>query len=138
MRVTQIQRAQHLRANMTMVEVRVWQRLRAKQLGVKFRRQHPIGPYIVDFACVRARLAVELDGDTHDKAYDSRRDAWLGSQGWRVMRIALSEVDLDVDGVIDCVSMELQEPGSMLTYGQRFPDHPSRPPQQSWGGAQPY
>src|SRR5207248_9924710 len=65
-----IQRAQHLRANMTGVETRMWWRLRARRLGVKFRRQHPIGPYIVDFACCRAKLVVEIDGETHQKAYD--------------------------------------------------------------------
>jgi len=48
----------------------MWSRLRARQLGVKFRRQHPIGPYIVDFACCRAKLVVEIDGETHQKAYD--------------------------------------------------------------------
>jgi very-short-patch-repair endonuclease len=76
-----IQRAQHLRANMTGVETRMWWRLRARELGVKFRRQHPIGPYIAGFACCRAKLIVEIDGDTHRKAYDIHRDNWLAGRG---------------------------------------------------------
>jgi len=108
-----IQRAQHLRANMTGVETRMWWRLRARQLGVKFRRQHPIGPYIVDFACCRAKLVVEIDGEMHEKAYDIRRDRWLESLGWRVMRLVLQEID---------EGLELEHPGSLLRYEQRSGD----------------
>lgn len=104
---------------MTGVERRLWERLRAKRIGVKFRRQHPIGPYIVDFACIRARLVVEVDGETHDQAYDQRRDAWLATGGWRVMRVFLQEIDVDLDAVVDAIQTELDYPGSMLTYGQR-------------------
>ena len=129
---------------MTIVERRVWHRLRAKQLGVKFRRQHPIGPYIADFACIQARLVVEVDGDTHEAAYDMRRDAWLGSAGWRVMRISLQEVDEELDSLVEAIRTELENPGSRLKYHQRSgdipdhsaTDHPSQPPQQSWGGDQ--
>ena len=143
MRVTQFQRPGLLRANMTLVGRRVWHRVRAKQLGVKFRRQHPIGPCIADFACIQARLVVEIDGDTHEEAYDMRRDAWLGTLGWRVMRISLQEVDEELDSVIEAIRTELENPGSMLKYHQRSgdipdhsgaTDHPSQPPQQSWGG----
>jgi very-short-patch-repair endonuclease len=58
-------------------------------LGLKFRRQHPIGPYIVDFVCLRIKVVIESDGAVHNnrKAYDQRRDAWLGEQGYRVLRI---------------------------------------------------
>jgi len=108
-----IQRAQHLRANMTGVETRMWWRLRARQLGVKFRRQRPIGPYIVDFACCRAKLVVEIDGEMHEKAYDIRRDRWLESLGWRVMRLVLQEID---------EGLELEHPGSLLRYEQRSGD----------------
>lgn len=107
---------------MTGVEQRLWLRLRAKQLGVKFRRQHPIGPYIVDFACVRARLAVEVDGDTHNDAYDVHRDAWLGVRGWRVMRVMLHEVDHELDDVVGAIQFELENPGTMLTFIQRTGD----------------
>jgi len=117
-----IQRAQHLRANMTGVETRMWWRLRARQLGVKFRRQHPIGPYIVDFACCRAKLVVEIDGEMHEKAYDIRRDRWLESLGWRVMRLVLQEIDEGLDAAVDAIAFELEHPWSLLGYEQRSGD----------------
>ena len=105
---------------MTIVERRLWQRLRAKQLGVKFRRQHPISPYIADFACISQRLVIEVDGDTHVEAYDDRRDHLMRSLGWRVMRIAVGEVDEDVDSVVAAIECELIEPGTMLDWAQRM------------------
>jgi len=114
---------------MTGTEWKVWQRLRGKRLGVKFRRQHPIGPYVADFASVEAGLVVELDGDTHIKAYDIHRDLWMQTRGWRVMRIVLREVDEDLDGVVGAIAIELAQPGPMLPYGMRCPDyrpHPAR------------
>ena len=117
-----IQRAQHLRANMTGVETRMWWRLRARRLGVKFRRQHPIGPYIVDFACCRAKLVVEIDGEMHEKAYDIRRDRWLESLGWRVMRLVLQEIDEGLDAAVDAIAFELEHTGSLLRYEQRSGD----------------
>ena len=116
------QRAQQLRANMTGVETRMWWRLRARQLGVKFRRQHPIGSYIVDFACCRAKLVVEIDGEMHEKAYDIRRDRWLESLGWRVMRLVLQEIDEGLDAAVDAIAFELEHPGSLLRYEQRSGD----------------
>jgi very-short-patch-repair endonuclease len=107
---------------MTGTEWKVWQRLRGKRLGVKFRRQHPIGPYVADFASVEAGLIVEIDGDTHIKAYDIHRDVWMQTRGWRVMRIVLSEVDEDLDAVVDAIAIELGRPGTMLSYGMRCPD----------------
>jgi len=104
---------------MTAVERRLWFRVRAKQLGVKFRRQHPIGPYVADFACTSARLIVEIDGDTHMEAYDKHRDRWMESRGWRVMRVYLSEIDDELDSVIAAIEQELVEPGSMLDWAQR-------------------
>ena len=107
---------------MTGTEWKLWLRLRGKRLGVKFRRQHPIGRYVADFASVEAGLVVELDGDTHVKTYDIRRDLWIQTLGWRVMRIALSEVDEDLDSAVDAIALELSDPGSMLRYESRFPD----------------
>ena len=100
----------------------MWQRLRARQLGVKFRRQHPIGPYIADFACCSAKLVVEIDGDTHREAYDMHRDRWLESRGWRVMRLVLQEIDEGLDTAVDAVRFELDNPGSMLVFHQRSGD----------------
>ena len=95
---------------MTVVEVRMWEELRARKLGVKFRRQHPIGPHIADFACVSAKLVVELDGDTHVEAHDEQRDRWMKARGWRVMRIVLHEVDSDIQSIVESIKVELAEP----------------------------
>jgi len=79
--------------------------LRAKRLqGWKFRRQYPIGPYIVDFACPAARLIVEADGSQHlNSGHDARRDAWLDGQGWRVMRFWNSEILTNEEGVLSAI-----------------------------------
>jgi very-short-patch-repair endonuclease len=92
-----IARARDLRRRMTPPEVIVWEMLRGGRLdGIRFRRQHPIGPYILDFYCSIARLAVEIDGIGHDAAdrarHDERREAWLTEQGVRVLRIAARDV----------------------------------------------
>ena len=81
--------ARRLRRNPTDAEKRLWSKLRHKQLsGHRFRRQVPIGPYIVDFACLGARLIVEVDGGQHANQIerDNARTAWLGGQGFRVLR----------------------------------------------------
>jgi adenine-specific DNA-methyltransferase len=82
--------ARKLRRNGTDAERALWFHLRDRRLGgLKFRRQHPIGPYTVDFACVEARLIVELDGGQHLDACsrDALRTAFLEAQGWRVIRL---------------------------------------------------
>jgi very-short-patch-repair endonuclease len=88
----QLTEARRLHREMTVAETMLWRGLRNRALGVKFRRQVPVGPYIADFLCVDARLIVELDGPPHDKIeqrnYDVRRDEWLRAQGWRVLRFS--------------------------------------------------
>lgn len=83
--------ARKLRSEMTRAEIVLWTRLRRGQLGARFRRQLPIGPYIADFACPAARLIVEVDGETHstdeERAHDARRTAHLAGTGWRVLRV---------------------------------------------------
>ncbi|HUU45024.1 MAG TPA: endonuclease domain-containing protein, partial [Acidobacteriota bacterium] len=74
-----------------MPERLLWARLRNRRLdGIKFRRQHPIGPFVVDFFCESCRLVVELDGDSHGTQVeeDSRRTLWLQRQGYRVVRFS--------------------------------------------------
>src|SRR5947199_9883447 len=100
-------RARQLRREMTLPEVVLWRALRKRQLaGGRFRRQHPIGPYILDFYCPAVRLAIEVDGLAHDSAavvrHDERRRAWLAEQGVRVMRIRASDVlrDETLEGVL--------------------------------------
>jgi very-short-patch-repair endonuclease len=91
------ERARELRRQMSLPEIVLWQALRKARLGgLRFRRQHPIGPYIVDFYCPAARLAIELDGFAHDSIAeahrDERRQAWLAQQGVSVLRIRASDV----------------------------------------------
>ena len=84
-----LNRAKSLRQNQTDAEVLLWHYLRNKQLdGYKFRRQQPIGPYIIDFACLPEKLLIELDGGQHAEreGYDEQRDRFLQSKGYRVLR----------------------------------------------------
>ncbi len=80
----------------------LWDLLRDRRLdGLKFRRQTPLGRYIVDFLCLRHRLIVEADGPSHeDSLHDQDRDAWLRSQGFRVMRFLNQEIQNDSDAVL--------------------------------------
>jgi len=94
-----------LRQTMTDAELILWSRLRKRQmLGQHFRRQHPVGPYIADFACVTLKLIVEVDGDTHGTeaqlAYDARRTRFLETRGWTVIRCNNVDVYRNLDGVL--------------------------------------
>jgi very-short-patch-repair endonuclease len=108
------QRARDLRRNMSNAERKLWQALRLKQLdGARFRRQHPIGPYIVDFVCLEKRLIVEVDGPQHTEeshvARDARRDRWLRIEGYRVMRFQTINVYQNLGGVVDTIWAALRE-----------------------------
>ena len=92
-----------LRREMTDGERRLWSRLRAEQLGVKFRRQHPLGGYVLDFVCLEPKLVVEVDGSQHleQVEYDDARTAWLQVQGFRVLRFWANEVLSETDAVVE-------------------------------------
>ncbi len=94
--------ARNLRRNMTDAERTLWHRLRAGQTGAKFRRQQPIGPYIVDFVCFDRRLIVELDGGQHADAiaYDAARTRWLETQGFTVLRFWNNDIMSNIEGVL--------------------------------------
>lgn len=98
-------RARTLRGNQTDAEHRLWKLLRAKRLeGWKFRRQFPIGRYIVDFACPTARLIVEADGGQHnDSTHDVARDHWLAGEGWNVIRFWNTDILTNEEGVLSSV-----------------------------------
>ena len=93
------------RRALTEAELRLWRLLRDLRLsGLKFRRQVPIGPYIVDFLCVRARLIVEADGSQHGESIrDERRDAYLARQGWAVLRFWNHDILRNRESVIDTI-----------------------------------
>ena len=98
---------------MTDAELRLWLRLRCEQRErFHFRRQIPIGPYIVDFVCFKAKLVVEVDGGQHATvtAEDARRTRWLESQGFRVLRFWNSEVLAELDSVLEEIGKTLADP----------------------------
>ncbi len=93
-------RARRLRRDATDAERSLWSALRSRQHGFKFRRQHPIPPYTADFACIEARVIVEVDGGQHGGARDAARDAQLAAMGWQVLRYWNSDVADNVEGVL--------------------------------------
>jgi len=99
-------RARELRREMTSQERKLWRRLRGKQLyGIKFRRQHSIDRFILDFFCYEHKLAIEIDGHSHyqpgQREYDQARTDWLAGYGIRVIRFTNRDVDANVEGVLD-------------------------------------
>ena len=101
--------ARALRDEMSPAEKILWTALRGRRFaGLKFRRQHPIGPYVVDFVCPSAKLAVELDGETHlgRENCDVQRQAWLESQGIRVLRFWNTEVFDETESVMEKIWQE--------------------------------
>jgi very-short-patch-repair endonuclease len=101
-----VRRARDLRQPLTPQEQKLWRRLRNRQLfGLKFRRQHPIGPFVVDFFCHQHRLVVEIDGHHHAEPEQQRQDeartAWLEEeQALRIIRFSNREVDRNIEGVL--------------------------------------
>ena len=100
-------RARALRREMTLPEGMLWQVLRTRPNGLKFRRQHPIGRCVVDFYCPVARLVVEVDGESHSMGdhpqRDSRRDEWLNGQGLRVVHFDAADVMRDLQSVVTAI-----------------------------------
>jgi very-short-patch-repair endonuclease len=108
--------AKQLRTHMTDAEQRLWYRLRAHRfLDLKFKRQAPIGPYVVDFICFEQKLIIEVDGGQHaDSTADCRRDDWLHREGYQVMRFWNDDVLKRTDAVLD-------EVAKVVTSGQETP-----------------
>jgi len=104
--------SRQLRKNMTNAEKRLWAKIRMRQLqGYQFYRQKPIGDYIVDFFCPRAKLVIELDGSHHligeTIEYDRIRDDYLSSLGLRVLRFTNTEVMTNIKGVVERIAEEM-------------------------------
>jgi very-short-patch-repair endonuclease len=114
-------KAKKLRREMTDAESKLWSILRNSQLnGAKFRRQQPIGPFIVDFVCQQARLIIEADGSQHaDSLADARRTDFLGSKGYRVLRFWNNEIIENLEGVAESILAALSIP------------HPAQPAAES-------
>lgn len=102
-----LMRAREQRRRPSLPEGLLWQALRARPGGLKFRRQHPFGWYIVDFYCPAAKLVIEVDGVSHDMGdrpvHDVRRDGWLSDQGLRVLRFNAADVIRDLDSVVTAI-----------------------------------
>ncbi len=112
--------AKTLRSKQTEAEQRLWYHLRAHRfLGLKFKRQKPMGRYIVDFVCLEQRLIIEIDGGQHSEQvdYDQDRDAWLRSQGYTVLRFWNNDVMQQLESVLEQIRCTLS-PGPSPTSGR--------------------
>lgn len=113
--------AKILRRRMTDAERRLWTQLRAYRMAQgKFKRQQPIGPYIVDFVCFRAHLVIEVDGGQHQGSQaDRTRDAWLAGQGFRVLRFWDNEVLTELPAVLEKIAEALSPSPPPLSHEGR-------------------
>ena len=103
-------RAHALRRESTHEEKRLWEFLRREEMGVKFRRQHALGTYIVDFCCIKRRLIIELDGNPHlkQREYDEERTAQLELLGYRILRFWNHEIMEDIESVVKTILRALE------------------------------
>lgn len=107
--------AKSMRSTQTPAEERLWYFLRAHRfLGLEFKRQKPLGPYIVDFVCMERGLVIELDGGQHGDqvAYDRERDAWLAGQGFTVLRSWNHDVMNQIGSVLERIRQAVEAPSS--------------------------
>jgi very-short-patch-repair endonuclease len=116
--------AKRLRHTMSLPEVLLWRELKSRQLGgLHFRRQHPLGTYVLDFYCESARLAVEIDGASHGAgdapARDARRDAWLADRGVRTLRLGARDVLSDPLAAARTILAAAQDPPPQGEVAQR-------------------
>jgi very-short-patch-repair endonuclease len=108
---TTLEYSRQLRRETTDAERAMWRHLRSRQLdGLKFRRQHPIPPYIVDFCCIEKGLIIELDGSQHTPQSDSVRTRALEAQGWTILRFWDNDVLLNIEAVLDAMWNAVREP----------------------------
>ena len=126
-------RAKQLRQRMTRAETLLWRYIKAHRIGgLGFRRQVPFGNYVADFVCHSARLIIEVDGDSHDfesrERADHKRDAWLESQGYAVLRFTNNQVLRELEGVVHVIRE---------TAGARRAEPPSLPLPHKGGGNAP-
>ncbi|MCW0198707.1 endonuclease domain-containing protein [Sphingopyxis sp.] len=122
-----LERAKALRRALTEQEKKLWGALRDRRLGgFKFRKQQPIGPFIVDFVCQERRLIVEVDGSQHaNSASDHTRDAFLIDKGYRVLRVWNNDVTGNLSGVLTAILAALSDPHPPIA-AQWAPPSPSR------------
>ncbi len=106
--------ARRLRREPSLPEALLWQRLRGAQAGLKFRRQHPVGPYVVDFYCPAVKTVIEIDGEGHNRAdrpmRDAVRDASIAENGFRVVHVSAQRVLKDPDAAADAIVAYVARP----------------------------
>ena len=106
--------ARKARQDMTLPEVLLWQQLRRRNIGFKFRKQHPVGAYTADFYCAESRLIVEVDGEAHDRGGQPKRDAvrnsFMMENGYRVLRIAATDILRDMEAVTAAIRAHAARP----------------------------
>src|SRR5438445_13761727 len=137
--------ARRLHANATNAEARIWRHLRrSPMLGSHFRRQVPIGPYIADFACMAARIVIEVDGSQHGsqpgKARDEARTRWLEREGFRVLRFWNNDLTENIQGVLETIHAALygsRDADALLLTHERRPKSAPRHPTPPAFGARP-
>ena len=99
-----VENARELRRKLSPPEARLWQILRTRPGGLKFRRQHPLGPYVLDFYCPRSKLCIEIDGDVHgmgtNPARDAKRDEWVKARGVEILRIPAEHFFGDIEPAV--------------------------------------
>ena len=114
-----LKRARHLRRNMTKAETKLWSLLRGNNLGARFRRQVPLGPYVLDFACAKLKLAIELDGSQHFTQRgiqsDSKRERYLSECGFTTLRFTDRDVFTNTEGVLETIYRKVIEKKKELT-----------------------
>ena len=130
-----VKRARVLRRDMSLPEVILWQELRKRPDGLRFRRQHPAGPFVLDFYCAEGRLCIEIDGEAHNRgdqpAFDVRRDAVLADHGIATLRIAARDVLANLDSAIIHIVATAHEHKHLPLHHSALPSGP--PPQATLG-----
>ena len=131
--------AKRLRREMTPPEIGLWLALRDNAESLRFRKQHGAANYVLDFYCAPARLAIEVDGEAHERGdrpqRDAVRDAWLASRGVRVLRYPAQEVLTNLDGVVrQILAIALARRGNKRANRRPPPPSPSAPPPPGGGG----
>jgi very-short-patch-repair endonuclease len=125
--------ARTLRREMTDGERLLWRKLRSEQLRFKFRRQHPLGPYVADFVCLAPRLIVEVDGSQHadQLAYDTKRDAFFRHHGFDVMRFPANLPFVDLQSMVAAIYNRVTELSALApipAFPQRGKEQENQPP----------
>lgn len=133
------QNAKHLREEMTPPEIALWLALRKNNAGLRFRKQHPAGPYVLDFYCAPALLAIKVDGEAHARDdrpdRDANRDAWLKARGVRVLRYTATDVLRHTEGVVrQTLEVAIDRRAKLQAARRPPPPSPSAPPPPGGGG----